>query len=74
MVDSSYAHIDRRLHYGISIHMRSNSLRFCTSMALLSKEAEIGEWEILKLQKLLCGQGNYSMTLYEDNKSAIQIA
>jgi hypothetical protein len=88
MVDSSYAsHVDRKSHYGISIHMNSNSgscvtiSKKGTITALSSTEAEyIGMFEaskvIMWLRQLLTELG-YPLTsptiMYEDNKSAIQI-
>ena len=90
MVDSSYAsHLDRKSHYGISIHM-NNNLGSCVSVskkstiiALSSTEAEyVGMFEaskiILWLRQLLLELG-FSPTkpptiLYEYNKSAIHIS
>jgi hypothetical protein len=88
MVDSSYAsHHDRKSHYGISVHMNSQSgscitlSKKGTILALSSTEAEyIGMFEasklIMWLRQLLSELG-YSpqqpTILYEDNKSAIQI-
>jgi hypothetical protein len=88
MVDSSYAsHIDRKSHYGISIHMNPNS-GSCISiskksklLALSSTEAEyIGMYEaskvVLWLRQFLSELGylpSMPTVLYEDNKSAIQI-
>jgi hypothetical protein len=88
MVDSSYAsHLDRKSHYGISIHMNSSSgscisiSKKSTILALSSTEAEyIGMYEaskiIMWLRQLLNELG-YPPTsptlLFEDNKSAIHI-
>jgi hypothetical protein len=88
MVDSSYAsHIDRKSHYGISVHMNSKSgscisiSKKGTILALSSTEAEyIGMYEaskiIMWLRQLLTELGYpppHPTILYEDNKSAIHI-
>jgi hypothetical protein len=89
MVDSSYAsHLDRKSHYGISIHMNNNSgscvsvSKKSTIIALSSTEAEyVGMFEaskiILWLRQLLLELGfppTQPTILYEDNKSAIHIS
>ena len=89
MVDSSYAsHLDRKSHYGISIHMNNTSgscvsvSKKSTIIALSSTEAEyVGMFEaskiILWLRQLLLELGfppTQPTILYEDNKSAIHIS
>jgi hypothetical protein len=88
MVDSSYAtHTDRKSHYGYSIHMNNQSgacitvSKKASLLALSSTEAEyIGMFEaskvIMWLRQFLL-ELNVPLleptTMYEDNKSAIQI-
>ena len=89
MVGSSYAsHLDRKSHFGISIHMNNNSgscvsvSKKSTIIALSSTEAEyVGMFEaskiIMCLRQLLLELGFPPTTptiLYEDNKSAIHIS
>jgi hypothetical protein len=88
MVDSSYAsHTDRKSQYGISVHMNSKSgscisiSKKGTLLALSSTEAEyIAMYEaskiIMWLRQFLNELGyppTAPTTLFEDNKSAIQI-
>jgi len=88
MVDASYAsHHDRKSHYGLSVHMNSNSgsciaiSKKGSLLALSSTEAEyIGLFEASKIimwfRQLLTELGfppTSPTTLYEDNKSAIHI-
>ena len=87
MVDSSYAsHLDRKSHYGISIHMNNNSgscvsvSKKSTIIALSSTEAEyVGRlFEaskiIMWLRQLLLELDTKPTILYEDNKPAIHIS
>jgi len=85
MVDSSYAsHMDRKSHYGISIHMNNNS---CVSVSkkstiiALSSTEYIGRFEaskiIMWLRQLLMEFGSpptKPTILYEDNKFSIHIS
>ena len=88
MVDASYAsHHDRKSHYGLSVHMNSNSgsciaiSKKGSLLALSSTEAEyIGLFEASKIimwfRQILTELGfpqTSPTTLYEDNKSAIHI-
>ena len=86
MVDSSYAsHLDRKSHYGISIHMNNNSgscvsvSKKSTIIALSSTEAEyVGMFEaskiIMWLRQFLLELDTKPTILYEDNKPAIHIS